>query len=101
LKPYQVEALLISQKGLDNPENYRLFYLDDGAAIPLHYEEIAFQRQLRLAPDKPLDAGTYVLDIPAGGMFAGREYYYFRLDPVATDLPTTASWPGHGTAASP
>jgi hypothetical protein len=101
LDPYQLDGLLISQKGLDNPENYRLFHLEDGAAIPLHYEEIAFQRQLRLTADKRLVAGTYVLDIPAGGMFAGREYYYFRLDPAATDLPTTASWPGYGTATSP
>lgn len=101
LNPDQLDGLLISQKGLSNAENYRLYHLEDGTAIPLQYEEIAFQRQLHLSPNKPLDTGNYVLDIPAGGMFAGREYYYFRIDPAALDLPVTENLPGFAGAIPP
>lgn len=101
LNPQQLAGLLVSQKGLDAPAQYRLFHLEDGAAIPLQAEEIAFQRQLRLVPGKPLAAGRYLMDIPAGGMFAGREYYYFRVDPAALDLPVTNALPGAAASAPP
>ncbi|MEZ4616536.1 MAG: hypothetical protein R2867_13695 [Caldilineaceae bacterium] len=39
---------------------------------------IAFQQEMALTPVTPLAAGDYLLSIPTGGMFAGREYYYFR-----------------------
>lgn len=91
VNPFHLKSFLISQKGLDQSENYKLFHMEDGDRIPLHAEEVSFQRQLILTPDEPLERGDYMLDIPIGGMFAGREYYYFRVDPAITSLPPLVS----------
>jgi heme/copper-type cytochrome/quinol oxidase subunit 1 len=92
LNPAHVQSLFISQKGLDDPGRYMLFQLHDEEdhQIPLWAQTVAFQRQLRLIPAVPLEAGNYMLNIPTGGMFAGRDYYYFRIDPTITVLPPVA-----------
>lgn len=92
VSPDQVQNLTISQKGLDEPQRYLLYRLEDGDSHPvaLQSQEIAFQRQLSLTPLEPLEPGDYMLDTPIGGMFAGREYYYFRVDPTVTTLPVLA-----------
>jgi hypothetical protein len=89
LNPSQMQGFTIRQKGLDSPESYRLFHLegDSGHEVLLRATEISFQTELLLQPVEPLDAGNYMLDIPTGGMFAGRDYYYFRIDPAITALP--------------
>jgi hypothetical protein len=96
LNPAQVRYLLVNQKGLDDPGRYQLFHLEeeDSHPVALQREVVDFQRQLRLIPEeRPLEPGDYLLDIPTGGMFAGREYYYFRVDPTITTLPLLASPP--------
>ncbi|MFN2200725.1 MAG: hypothetical protein ACK2UO_05935, partial [Caldilineaceae bacterium] len=98
VSPDFFQSLLISQKGLDEPDRYRLYRIeqdDDGhedhdVAIQLQSEVVEFERRLRLTPISHLDAGSYLLDIPIGGMFAGREYYYFRLDPSVSAMPAFA-----------
>jgi heme/copper-type cytochrome/quinol oxidase subunit 1 len=90
INPFHLQSLMVKQKGLDRPDNYKLYHMDDGDRIPLQTEEIDFQRQLSLKPAEPLETGNYMLDIPIGGMFAGREYYYFRVDPIVTALPPMA-----------
>jgi heme/copper-type cytochrome/quinol oxidase subunit 1 len=89
VSPAQVQSLTIRQKGLDEPQRYLLYHLEDEAihTIPMLSQEIEFQRQLSLTPVEPLEVGNYMLDIPSGGMFAGREYYYFQVDPDVTSLP--------------
>jgi heme/copper-type cytochrome/quinol oxidase subunit 1 len=90
--PGLVQNLTIRQKGLDEPQRYLLYYLEDEGIhpVPMQARVIDFQRQLSLTPLEPLEAGSYMLDIPTGGMFAGREYYYFRVDPEVTTLPPLA-----------
>jgi hypothetical protein len=89
LKPEQVKGLTISQKGLeDSTDQYRLWHIEDDPdlshLIPLETQVTSFQREMRLVPtENPLETGSYMLDMPIGGMFAGREYYYFRIDPEA------------------
>jgi hypothetical protein len=95
VNPFHLHSLLVSQKGLDEAVNYQLFHLQDGDQIPLQAEEISFQRQLRLTPTEPLEPGDYMLDIPIGGMFSGREYYYFRVDPAIVTLPPMAEDPNN------
>lgn len=88
-----VRAIWISQKGLDDPARYRLFALSAAGharEIPLQAEVVDFQRRMKLIPQNPLAGGRYMLDMPSGGMFAGREYYYFQLDPSLTVLPPLA-----------
>jgi heme/copper-type cytochrome/quinol oxidase subunit 1 len=90
IHPSHFQGFIVQQKGLDDPEHYRLYHLQDGDSVPLSSTVTSFQTQLRLVPTEPLEEGDYMLDIPSGGMFAGREYYYFRIDPKAT-LPTLIS----------
>ena len=82
--PEALAGFFIQQKGLDDPGAYRLYHLEDGDAVALTAQVESFQKQMRLTPLQALEAGTYMLDVPSGGMFAGREYYYFRVDPSAT-----------------
>lgn len=103
--PNQVRNLTISQKGLDEPDRYLLYKMEGKTSHPvaLRTQMTAFQRQLTLTPVAPLQAGNYLLDIPTGGMFAGREYYYFSIDPAVTALPPLAqpvdNSPEHATAS--
>ena len=87
ISPQQFQNILISQKGLDTPDQYQLFHLADGDPIPLQAQEISFQRKMQIKPKEELEEGEYLLDIPTGGMFAGREYYYFRIDSAISELP--------------
>jgi heme/copper-type cytochrome/quinol oxidase subunit 1 len=87
VNPVHVLSIFIQQKGLDDPSAYYLYHLDDGDLVPLRSEVVSFQKQLRLVPVGSLAPGAYMLDIPTGGMFAGRQYYYFRVDSSATTLP--------------
>jgi hypothetical protein len=86
-RPEQVLGLTVSQKGLeDSTDQYRLWHIEDDPdlshLVPLETKVTSFQREMRLVPtENPLEAGSYMLDMPIGGMFAGREYYYFRIDP--------------------
>lgn len=87
VSPNVLKGFFIQQKGLDDPAAYRLYHLDDGDAVVLNAQVVSFQKQLSLVPAEALEPGVYVLDIPTGGMFAGREYYYIRIDPSAATPP--------------
>jgi heme/copper-type cytochrome/quinol oxidase subunit 1 len=87
IAPQNLSGFFIQQKGLADPESYHLFHLEDGDSIPMDARVLSFQKQMMLETDHPLEAGNYMLDIPTGGMFAGREYYYFRVDAEAEPLP--------------
>lgn len=91
LNPDFIQSVVVSQKGVADADRYLLFHLDDNSFIPLQSEGITFQRQLRLIPAAPLEPGNYMLDIPIGGMFAGRNYYFFRVDTAVTTLPPIVS----------
>jgi heme/copper-type cytochrome/quinol oxidase subunit 1 len=90
VSPAVLKGFFIQQKGLDDPAAYRLYHLDDGDAITLNAQVVSFQKQMSLVPSETLEPGVYVLDIPTGGMFSGREYYYFRIDPEAVTPPLVA-----------
>ena len=87
LNPSYLRAIHIRQKGLDAAERYQLFRLDTEEPVPLQTEVVAFQRELLLQPAAPLPLGAYLLTIPTGGMFAGRQYYYFGLSNLVTTFP--------------
>ncbi|MCA9956344.1 MAG: hypothetical protein KC434_16565, partial [Anaerolineales bacterium] len=104
INPAQLQNVTISQKGLDQPQRYFLYRLVDEDLIEpvaLQAQETEFQRQMELSPTEPLAAGDYMLDIPTGGMFAGREYYYFRVDPTVAALPPLVASPEATVVAEP
>ncbi|MCA9910823.1 MAG: hypothetical protein KC519_19340, partial [Anaerolineae bacterium] len=92
LNPDFVQEIVISQRGLDNADRYQLFHVHGSSdhRIPLLALPDDSGRQLALTPGEALQPGDYMLSIPVDGMFAGREYYYFRLDPSVTALPVVA-----------
>lgn len=94
VNPAQLQGILINQKGLDDLDNYLLFHLVDVNSdqayhqqVKVHTDELSFQSHFMLIPNEPLKSGEYMLDIPTGGMFAGRQYYYFQIDKAVTELP--------------
>lgn len=93
LSPSQFQDVMIAQKGLDSPGQYHLFHMDDGDQIDLDTREVSFQHTLSMTPREHLDDGAYMLDVPIGGMFAGRQYYYFKIDSSVSDLPAVVELP--------
>jgi len=90
VNPDHTQSIFITQKGLDDAVQYQLYRIEDddhADAIPLRAEIVSFQKELRLTPIQPLAAGNYLITMPTGGMFAGREFYYFRVDSAVTALP--------------
>lgn len=88
VNPAQVDSVFIVQKGLDEPDKYMLFRDGSLDPIPVVSQIVEFQHELRLTPLEPLTPGDYRLMMPTGGMFAGREYFYFAVDEGVTALPT-------------
>jgi hypothetical protein len=87
LNPAHVDSIFIVQKGLDEPAKYMLFQAGGLEPIPVATQIVDFQHELRLTPLEPLPPGDYTLMMPTGGMFAGREYFYFAVDESVAELP--------------
>ena len=87
LNPTHVDSIFIVQKGLDDPAKYMLFQAGQLEPIPVTTQIVDFQHELRLTPLEPLPPGDYTLMMPTGGMFAGREYFYFAVDERVAELP--------------
>lgn len=83
--PTHVSALVISQRGIDDPSRYNLFRLDDGSAVPFDVETRVTKILYTLR--EPLADGSYMLDMPKSGLSSDRQYLYFRVDAGATGLP--------------
>lgn len=83
--PAHVRALIVSQRGIDDPTRYNLFRLDDSSAIPLDAETRVTKILFSLRA--PLTDGRYLLDMPKSGLSSDRQYLYFRVDAQATTLP--------------
>lgn len=105
VNPAQIRSIFVSQKGLGDANQYELYRIEDADhadPIALRPDIVAFQQELRLTPEVPLVFGDYMLTMPTGGMFAGHEFYYFRVDPAVTTLPplATPSTVGHSSAVA-
>lgn len=83
--PAHVSALLISQRGLDDPTRYHLFRLDDDSAV--EFEADPDVTKIRFALRAPLAPGNYMVDMPRSGLSSDRQYLYFRVDDSVKELP--------------
>lgn len=83
--PSHITALIISQRGIDDPARYHLFRLDDNSTIPLDAQTRV--TKIIFSPRAPLSNGNYMLDIPKSGLSSDRQSLYFRVDADATALP--------------
>jgi hypothetical protein len=84
--PAHVRALIISQRGIDDPARYFLFRLDDNSTIPLHAD--AGLTKIIFALPASLDPGNYMVDMPKSGLSSDRQYLYFRVDEGVNTLPS-------------
>jgi hypothetical protein len=83
--PAHVSALIVSQRGIDDPTRYNLFRLDDGTAVAMDAETRVTKIVFSLR--EPLSEGRYLLDMPKSGPSSDRQYLYFRVDAQAAALP--------------
>lgn len=83
--PAHVRALIISQRGVDDPARYHLFRLDDNAKILFDAETRV--TKIFFTPRAPLTDGAYMVDMPKSGLSSDRQYLYFRVDSAAVTLP--------------
>lgn len=80
--PADINAILIQSAALSEVAQYRVTRI----GVP-EQEEVSASRQaggkvlLITAKDGAWDPGAYIIDIPAEGMFGGRTYFQFYVDP--------------------
>ena len=80
-----ITALIISQRGIDDPARYHLFRLDDNSKILFDTETRA--TKIIFSPRASLLDGNYMVDMPKSGLSSDRQYLYFRVDSNAMALP--------------
>jgi len=83
--PKHVTAMIVSQRGIDDPKRYLLFNLDDNSSIP--FDTITNPTKIIFTPRVPLVDGNYMIDMPKSGLSSDRQYLYFRLDSGVSTLP--------------
>jgi hypothetical protein len=82
LRPEDLYAVLIQSAVIGEPGEYRVYRLFQQDPEELNYSRQPGGRVLIITPrDGIWDAGDYIVDIPAEGMFGGRIYYQFYIDP--------------------
>ena len=75
----ELAGIVVAQKALDDPGQYRIFSVADGSLVHITRRVIEPGRRLGLEFAHPLEPGDYMVDVPIGGMFAGRERFFFRV----------------------
>lgn len=81
LKDIIVQSATISMETSD----YRITTIGDPTDYPMSYLREPGGKVLRITPKSGTwRPGAYLVDIPSEGMFGGREYYQFYIDPATT-----------------
>jgi len=77
-----IKALLVQSSALNEPSDYRVYRIGVANADPMNYERQPGGKDLMITSQTgQWPPGAYMLDIPADGMFGGRTYYQFFVDP--------------------
>jgi hypothetical protein len=78
----EIKSLLVQSAELGNTTDYRVYRVGVADADPMKYNEVPGNKLLYITPQSATWApGNYLIDIPAEGMFGGRTYYQFFVDP--------------------
>jgi hypothetical protein len=75
----EFRGLLVLQRGLDAPERYTVYHLEDRAPVPMRRTVVEPDHVMRLEPQDRLTAGDYLLEFSSGGTFASPQYSYLRV----------------------
>src|SRR5262245_60936275 len=77
-----IKALLVQSSALNEPSDYRVYRIGEATTDPMKYERQPGGKDLLITSQSGVwQPGAYMLDIPADGMFGGRNYYQFFVDP--------------------
>ncbi len=83
LKAKDLKEILVQSANVSmETKDYRITVIGDPADYPMSYTREPGGKVLRIRPQngawKP---GAYLVDIPSEGMFGGRDYFQFYIDP--------------------
>jgi hypothetical protein len=82
LRPEDLKAVLVRSSVIGEPSDYRVYRLTDQSTEKLSYSKQSDGRSLLItASDGAWDPGNYIVDVPSEGMYGGRTYYQFYIDP--------------------
>jgi len=78
----EIKSLLVQSSALNEPSDYRVYRIGEPTSDPMKYERAPGGKDLIITSQTGRwPPGAYMLDIPADGMFGGRTYYQFFVDP--------------------
>jgi hypothetical protein len=82
LRPSELKAILIQSAALSDPDEYRVYRIGVQEPDTMQRERQPGGRVMLITPQNGTWAeGSYAIDIPAEGMYGGRTYYQFYVDP--------------------
>jgi hypothetical protein len=82
VKPAELKAILIQSAALNEPDQYRVYRIGVQEPDSMKRERQPGGRVMLITPQNGKWAeGAYSIDIPAEGMYGGRTYFQFYVDP--------------------
>jgi hypothetical protein len=78
----EIKSLLVQSAELGDTADYRVYRIGEATSDQMKYSPVQGNKLLYITPQNATWApGDYLVDIPAEGMFGGRTYYQFFVDP--------------------
>lgn len=82
LRSAEIKSLLVQAAALNEPADYRVYRIGDPEMEAMKYERQPGGKVLLITPESGnWTPGAYSVDTPADGMFGGRTYFQFYVDP--------------------
>jgi hypothetical protein len=83
VKPGDLDAVLLQSANISTEvTDYRVYIIADATDYPMKYDRAAGGKTLTIKPESGVwKPGAYQVDVPSEGMFGGRDYYQFYIDP--------------------
>jgi hypothetical protein len=84
VKPDDIDAVLLQSSNISTEvTDYRLYIIADQEEYPMAYDREPGGKTLLIRPESGVwKPGAYQVDVPSDGMFGGRDYYQFYVDPI-------------------
>ncbi|HEY0071260.1 MAG TPA: hypothetical protein VGE04_14945 [Chloroflexia bacterium] len=84
VKPEDLDAVLLESSNISTEvSDYRVYIIADPTEYPMKYDRQAGGKALKIRPASGVwKPGPYQVDVPSDGMFGGRDYYQFYVDPA-------------------
>jgi hypothetical protein len=80
--PADIKSVLIQSAVIDEASQYRVYRIGEVEQDEMRYSRQPGGKVMIIEPkDGTWDPGAYIADVPSEGMFGGRTYYQFYVDP--------------------